>query len=126
MNFVLRVFIITLSSIDWRAENSHPNGTGTLIQTLVASETLRKSTRFSVDSLGPSYHHASLLLVSPVVTLAEAAEYPLEDFSHDPEHGDYYYYFHAAIYFYLIIYLLKYVTTQLNNYIITYLYIFGL
>lgn len=84
------------------------------------------SIRFSADSLGPPYHHAGLSLVSPVVTLAEAAEYSLEDFSHDPEHGDYYYYFHTAIYFYVInifIEICKYAITQLNNYIITYLYI---
>lgn len=69
------------------------------------------SVRFPADSLGPPYHHAGLSLVSPVVTLAEAAEYPLEYFSHNPEHGDYHYYFHTAIYFYVIIYLLKYVIT---------------
>lgn len=84
------------------------------------------SIRFSADSLGPPYHHAGLSLVPPVITLAEAAEYPLEDFPNDPEHGDYHYYFHTAIYFYVIRYLLKYVITQLNNYIITYLYIFVL
>ena len=75
-------------------------------QTLVTPETLRKT----FDSLRiPSVCHTiGLLLVSPVVTLAEAAEYPLEDFSHNPEHGDYHDYLHTAIYFYLIIYLLKY------------------
>lgn len=44
------------------------------------------------------FFDADLLLVPSVVTLAEAAEHPLEYFSHDPEHGDYHYYFHAAMY----------------------------
>lgn len=52
-----------------------------------------ENARFSADSLD-----AGLLLVPPVVALAEAAEHPLEYFSHDPEHGDYHYYFHAAMY----------------------------
>lgn len=121
MNFVLKVMIITLSSmidvpkICIQAEQASG-------QTLVTPETLRKT----FDSLRiPSVCHTiGLLLVSPVVTLAEAAEYPLEDFSHNPEHGDYHDYLHTAIYFYLIIYLLKYAIIRLNNYIITYLYIF--
>ena len=54
-------------------------------------------------------HHAGLSLVSPVVTLAEAAEYSLDDFSYDPEYGDYHYYFHTAIYFYVITYLYTFV-----------------
>lgn len=62
------------------------------------SRNLAENIRFPADSLGLLYHHAGLSLVSPVVTLAEAAEHPLEYFSHDPEHGDYHYYFHAAMY----------------------------
>lgn len=117
--------IITLSSmigvpkICIRTDRNSRTNTG-------HSRNLAENIRFPADSLGPPYHHAGLSLVPPVVTLAEAAEYPLEDFPNDPEHGDYHYYFHTAIYFYVIIYLLKYVITQLNNYIITYLYIFVL
>lgn len=99
----------------------HPSGTGIRTNT-GHSRNLAENIRFPADSLGlPTI---GLLLVSPVVTLAEAAEYPLEDFSHNPEHGDYHDYLHTAIYFYLIIYLLKYAIIRLNNYIITYLYIF--
>ena len=120
MNFVLKVMIITLSSIDRCAEKSASERNRELPDKhwSLPKPCGKHPIPCGFPRSAKPFFDTGLLLVSPVVTLAEAAEYPLEDFSHDPEYGDYHYYFHTAIYFYLIVYLLKYATTQLNNYII--------